>query len=364
MNERPEREHSPQDEFARANAGFGGLGGFDQIFSLRDYVSNLWRFRLLFAIAAVVGSLWAVYSVSHAPKLYTVSVLIGPVGDAPTASAGIGSLVSMFLSGGSMSQGPPEWSRYVFALNSVRLAERLNREHDLMHTVFASRWDEKTKRWNPTPGFDAAVSRFFHGLFGLPPDPPPTIGTLQQYISSTVNLNTDKQTGVTSLTSTSGDPKKALEFILMVHRAAVALVRQEIASRNSAKIAYLTKTIDETTNESQRTVLISMLEDTEKTQMLLNNNLPFAAQIIDTPVLSTVPSSPAPIQVTLVYRVGLLFFLLFGLIAFDQIAETNLVKFIDRSVRNAPNTVGRLIARFRERGYAGSWSGFDHFRRR
>ena len=362
MTDQYEPNESARHAFVHASAGFGGHGGLDRLFSIRDYVANLWRYKLLFVVAILLGTLWAVYSVSNAPKLYTVSVLVGPVGDAPVASSALSGFVSMFLSGsGPAAQGPPEWTRYVFALDSVRLAEKLNEEHDLIHTVFASRWDAKTRTWKPTPGFGPAMSRFFDRLFGLPDDPPPTVSTLQQYISGQISLYTDKTTGVTSLNMTSGDPKQALDFILMVHTTAVDLVRHEIAARNTAKIDYLTSTISKTSNDSLRSILISMLAETEQTQMLLDNNLPFAAQIIDTPVLPTVPSSPAPFNVLLVYHVGELIFLLLALVAFDQIAGTGVMNFVDTSLRWGGGSVGRLLGRTRELRLARLRSGLDDF---
>lgn len=334
---------SPDDEFSKANAGVGGTG-FDQIFSIRDYARNLWRFRLLFAIAIVIGAVWAVYTEAHAPKLYSVSIQVGPVGDAPVASTGIGGLASLFLSGGSLSQGPPEWSRYVYTITSVRLAQKLNREYNMLHTVFSTRWDEKTHSWKPTPGFGAAVSRFFRGLFGLPPDPVPDIASLQGYVSSNVFLATDKETGATSLSTVAGDPKAGLTLLLRVHYAAVELVRDEIATRNAAKIDYLDRTIKTTANDQQRQILISMLAQTEQTQMLLNNDLPFAAQIIDTPVVPALPGSPAPINVLLIYRIGMLVFLIAAMVAFDQISNTGIATYFDNVLRGLPRRAAQGCA--------------------
>jgi hypothetical protein len=345
-----------RNEFFRAADGVGG-SGFDHLFSVRDYTRNIARHWRLFILAALVGTIWSFYYEVHAPKMYTVSVVVGPVGDAPVQnSGGVSGLVSMFISGGSMSVGPPEWSSYVFALKSVRLAEKLEREHHLIKKVFSSRWDEKTKTWKPEAGFSASISRFFNHLFGLPSDMPPDIKSLQGYVSGNVFLSTDKTTGITTLSMSASDPKKALAFMLMVHHSAIELVRDEISAHNTAKIDYLTGALGKTTNADQRGILIGMLAQTEQTQMLLNNNLPFAAQIIDTPTIPTQLSSPQALNVVLIYRVGLLIFFVLALIAFDQIAGTNFVDYSETKIRNFPHFIGTRISRFREYGWQGVFS--------
>lgn len=346
---------SPRHEFARAVQGVGG-GSLDHLFSIRDYSKNIAKHWRMFIVAVLIGTVWAVYYEMTAPKMYSVIVYVGPVGDAPAQSSGVGGLVSMFISGGSMSVGPPEWSRYVFALSSVELAEKLDREHHMLMKVFGGRWDPKTKRWKEIPGFDASVSRFFAHLFGLPSDVPPDIKALQGYISASVILSTDKTTGVSTLTSTSPDPKKALAFLLLVHNTAIDLVREEIATRNDAKMDYLTRMLSKTSNADQRSVLIGMLAATEQTQMLLNNHLPFAAQIIDTPVVPTMPSSPRTFDVALTYRIGVLIFLILAMLALDQIAGTNFVEFTDTKIRRFPHSVMVRISRYREYGWQGIFS--------
>jgi hypothetical protein len=255
-----------------------------------------------------------------------------------------------------MSVGPPDWSSYVFALSSVKLAEKLEHDHHLIKKLFSSRWDEKNHRWKETPGFGGEVNRFFNRLFGRPVDPPPNIKTLQDYISSNVKLSTDKQTGITTLNMVDSDPKRALDFVLMVHEAAVAMVREEIAAKNNAKIDYLVSALGKTSNADQRSVLISMLAQTEQTQMLLNNHLPFAAQVIDTPVLPTTLSSPAVLQVALIYRIGLLVFFVLLVIAIDQMAGTNFASYSEAKIVNLPGAIGRRISRFRENGWRGVFS--------
>lgn len=354
MENRVGHEDAARNEFARAAQGVGGTG-FDHLFSIRDYVRNITKHWRLFLLAAVIGFAWAVYKEATSPKLYGVSVVVGPVGDSgPTGGAS--GLVSLFLSGGSMAAGPPDWGRYVFALSSVRLAEKLQQDHHLLQIVFSSRWDSKTKTWMPSPGREARVERFFERLFGFPVDPPPDMKALAQYISSTVTLSTDKNTGISSLSTSASDPKKGLDFILMVHQAAVDLVRAEIAQRNQAKIDFVLSSLQKTTNADQRGVLISMLAQTEQTQMLLNNHLPFAAQIIDAPTVPQDPATPRALQILLMYYIGFLVFVILVFIAIDQIADTNIVEYTEAKIMGFPHALSVRISRFREYGWQGLFS--------
>ncbi|MGN6517264.1 MAG: hypothetical protein ACTHLR_15645 [Rhizomicrobium sp.] len=351
-----DQETTTAHEFARAVQGAGG-GGLDHLFSLGDYFRNIGRHWRLFVIAIVIGSVWALYYETHTPKQYTVTVYIGPVGDTgPQGTGGVSGLVSLFMSGGSMAVGPPDWSRYVFALTSVKLAEKVEREHHVIKQLYISRWDAKHHRWKPTPGIRGSIARFFDKLFGRPVDPPPDIQSLKGYISSKVKLSTDKTTGITTLNMTDSDPRKALDFVLMIHDTAVAMVREDIAAKNVAKIDYLTGALSKTNNADQRSVLITMLAQTEQTQMLLNNNLPFAAQIIDTPVVPVQPSTPQVIQVALIYRIGFLIFLTLMMIAIDQMASTNFATYIEAKIVNIPRSLGLRISRFREYGWRGVFS--------
>ncbi len=142
----------------------------------------------------------------------------------------------------------------------------------------------------------------------------------------------------------------------MVHKAAVDLVRSEIAERNQAKIDFVLDSLKRTANADQRGVLISMLAQSEQTQMLLNNNLPFAAQIIDTPIVPSQLSSPAALQVLLIYYMGFLIFVVLFFIAVDQIASTNIIDFLEAKIVGFPRFVMNRISRFREYGWQGVFS--------
>lgn len=351
-----DQETATAHEFARAVQGTGGAS-LDHLFSLGDYFRSIARHWRLFVIAIVVGSIWSLYYEMSTPKQYTVTVYVGPVGDGGgQGPSGVSGLVSLFMSGGSMAAGPPDWSRYVFALTSAKLAEKIENDHHVIKQLYTSRWDKKHKVWKPTPGITGAISRFFNQIFGRPVDPPPDVQSLKSYISAKVKLSTDKTTGVTTLNMTDSNPVKALHFVLMVHNAATAMVREDIATKNDAKINYLTGALAKTSNADQRSVLISMLAQTEQTQMLLNNNLPFAAQIIDTPMVPILPSTPQVIQVALIYRIGLLMFLTLMMIAVDQMAGTNFAAYIESKIVNFPHAVGLRISRFREHGLQGVFS--------
>jgi hypothetical protein len=99
-----------------------------------------------------------------------------------------------------------------------------------------------------------------------------------------------------------------------------------------------------------------MLAQTEQTQMLLNNHLPFAAQIIDTPLVPVLPSSPQVLEVAMIYRIGLLVFLTLMMIAIDQMAGTNFARYTEAKFVGLPHAIGMRISRFREYGWQGLFS--------
>src|SRR3569623_978913 len=99
MENRVGHEDAVRNEFASATQGVGGTG-FDHLFSIRDYVRNITGRGGRRGLAAAVGFVWAVYKEATTPKLYGVSVVVGPVGDSGS-TGGASGLVSLFLSGGS-----------------------------------------------------------------------------------------------------------------------------------------------------------------------------------------------------------------------------------------------------------------------
>jgi len=332
---------TPREEFARAAAGFGGTNN-DMLFSVTDLAHNVWRRRYLYILAVFVGVLVSIYYLANTPKIYVVGVLVGPVGDAASAS---GSFSLANLLGASAPTRPMStWDRYLFTLHSVRLAEKLDKEHGMIKDVFGGRWDAEAKEWKPTAGFDAWLDRFLRGLFDLPSDPAPDIRALQQYLTGSIVIDADKESGSTTLNMSTGNPKAALDFILLAHNAAIDLIRSDISAENSEKISYLYRALERTANENQRSVLIDMLSQTEQTQMLLNNNLPFAAEILDTPIIPSLPSSPPALSSVFAYRIAVCLFLLSALIVFDQIVGTNIVGLIETGLRRAGGFVKKLFA--------------------
>jgi LPS O-antigen subunit length determinant protein (WzzB/FepE family) len=95
------------------------------------------------------------------------------------------------------------------------------------------------------------------------------------------------------------DPAFAVELVQKVYQAADEELKSDTLIRTRKYIAYLEKRLATVTVAEYREALSDLLVDQERTQMVIEADLPFAAKIVSDAVVPDTPDKPK-IVVTLI----------------------------------------------------------------
>lgn len=274
-------------------------------FTLRDIARHMWRGRYLILAASALLVATAIIIMPFMPKLYRAQLMVAPAEERLTMERNGGLLGG----GGAMlglvaDQRLTPFKLYLKEFETADLADRLNNEHDLIHKIFAARWDDHENKWRPAPGPVAAINRFLAKLLGLPIATAPTVNDLRDYLRARVQVDPRSGVGVNIMTFDNVDPRFAVDMLTWMHQTSEEMVRERDVKRTRNNVAYLIKQLDAVTVEDHRNAVIGLLSKEERDLMLLSNTNAYAAQVLEGPVVSDAPVEPRPLMLLLIAGVG------------------------------------------------------------
>jgi hypothetical protein len=212
-----------------------------------------------------------------------------------------GGLAALATAGFPLGQNGDEFRLYLDSLKTRDIADELAKDPVIMHTLFASEWDQASQSWHEPPpptGTDAWIKRIEDWL-GFPsvtwhaPDGESLEGVLGQI----VNIEQDpRRIYVATVSVTYYDPQFALKLLNILHKAADNALRQKSIRRTTDYIAFLNNLLSKVTVVEHRTAIAQALSDQEKAAMIAQSGSAYAAEPFERPWVGTSPVSPKPMQ--------------------------------------------------------------------
>jgi uncharacterized protein involved in exopolysaccharide biosynthesis len=275
--------------------------GPEREISLGALVGCVWRGRWLVLAMTLLPlvPLWA-WMATLTPK-YSVEVTIAPLIDnAGQSGSSLSRLANGFAGFGALSlpfttARNPVFGEFMTMLTSTEVAQIMVRDAAVLPAFFLGEWDAKAHAWRAHAGPIARVAGLLRRWLHFPPPQPPDAERLATYLRRHLVISTDSKTEITTLTLTQADPAFAERFLVKLCATADDILRQRSRVRLEKQVAYISHALQTVSNTDQRQALTSILSDTEKFAIMANSNLPFAAEILDGPSYSSVPSFPQPL---------------------------------------------------------------------
>ena len=261
--------------------------------SIADVTAQIWSGRLIVVAALVFGLFYGLYQAHRAGPLYMASVEVLPAdsdggGSGGGSSGGAIGLLSS-LAGGGGGGAVSKFVQFQFAVGSVGVAQMLDTKYDMVCVLYRGRCDRKTHTWRPRTGFDAAVAAFLARVAGLPdPNGPNTVVDLAHYNFSGIALTKDKTSGLVTLSYYNSDPKFAADYLLKILDTTNNYVREQDRATARNMVDYVAHRVATNTNVEQRAALDSLLLQQERRLMMTEVNAPYAATILDGPIVTPV----------------------------------------------------------------------------
>lgn len=258
-----------------------------------SYLAGLaWAGKLIVMAFTAAGLLFGVYLAYDAGPQYLATMQISPApGDTGTPNLeGAGGLLAG-LSGGSGAIQVPKFVQFLYAMDSVEVAQILDQRYDLLCRVYHGDCDAATHHWKARSGLRDWVMSETSRLGGFP-DPnvgPRGIEDLAEYIrTQVVAIQLKKTDSVYAVSYKNRDPRFAAQFVAQVVKATNDYIRAQNRETQKRYVDYLSASSAKTTNVEQRQAIDSLLLQEERQLMMTEVDNPYAARILDGPNVTPV----------------------------------------------------------------------------
>ena len=165
-------------------------------------------------------------------------------------------------------------------------------------------WNVENERWiRPEGGVARAIGRA-RAFFDLPVWTPPSAEKLAKRLTDELDIMEIPLTGMRRIAFRHKDPEFAAQFLRWLHEEADGLIREEAQERTTRQIQYIEEKLATVFVAEHRMSLTQLLSDQEKQMMMIQVDLPYAARIIEPPIVSDRPTSPKVIRNLLFEVVG------------------------------------------------------------
>ena len=276
--------------------------------SISYLVGLAWSGKAVVVVCALLGFSFGVYTVYDAGPSYVATMRISPApSDSSLGDMASGGGLLAGLTGGSGATQVPKFIQFTYGLYSLEVARTLDQKYDLLCRIYRGECDPKTHQWKPRTGFRDWLPSITARLSGLP-DPntgPRTTLDLATYIGNWVTLEQLKKTdSVYTLAYVNSNPQFAAQFLSRVVKATNDYVRAQSRETLKLYVEYLTASAAKATNVEQRQALDTLLLQQERQLMMTEVDVPYAAQILDGPIVT--PANHALKTIALYTIIGLL----------------------------------------------------------
>jgi uncharacterized protein involved in exopolysaccharide biosynthesis len=270
------------------------------------YAGILLSSKRFLALGALVGFVVGVLAVHLMGTQYTATMVVRPPAEASATGGGRAAALSSMLPGLSSligNGGRGDYDQFNVLLDSNELSERIVRLYpNVMQTIFKAQWNPETRTWSHQ-GTATELKEFVKSVLGLQPWHAPNAEDLRLYLRTHLSSSTDIKTSMTTLTFTAPNPEFARDLVVLMHKAADDLVRDQARLRSEARIKYLEANLPNVTQTDQHEILTQLLITEEQQQMMVQADPYFSAIPVDTPIIAQRPNWPPVMPVIFIFTV-------------------------------------------------------------
>lgn len=273
----------------------------DESLSLLSVLETLWKQKSKVILTASVSLVLAIIYLFVATPKYTATMIVAAIEQQGNLS-GLGARSQLSSISGikiGETDSSIRFAAFVDLLTSHAVAKRLMKDEELVHKIFEEEWDPASKKWRAPGGIISFLIRLPNIVFGRPAWTPPSSTKLAEFLSDEINVSDFGDAGMKTISFDHKDPAFAVELVQKVYQAADEELKSDTLIRTRKYIAYLEKRLATVTVAEYREALSDLLVDQERTQMVIEADLPFAAKIVSDAVVPDTPDKPK-IVVTLI----------------------------------------------------------------
>lgn len=266
----------------------------EDILDVRFLLKGIWRGKWIVLVFALVGVFLGYRGLSGFSPAYEASMVVLPSGQEFNAGGGSSAVSGLVESLGISvgSQQSTSFDRFTLVLSSLELANLLQEEYGLFDRVFGGNKDPETGEWKRPDEWRFEVEQRIRSALHLSTWRPPNMESLAGFVGGGISIESTKAGAVFKrITFSDPDPEFALFLLETVYREADNLLREQDREEALARRDYLERQLSAATIAESRQMLTGLLEGEERRLMLMSGDFPYASRVIQSPFVSSRPTT-------------------------------------------------------------------------
>jgi hypothetical protein len=271
------------------------------IFDLRLLLRELWHWKWLILLVALIGATVGVNNARNFTPTYRAEMVVAPVSESgASASASGGRFLGAAQSLGLISGGSPEATSFDYfkqSLGGRELAGALQRKHELMQKIYKGNWDPTNNTWIKPKIDENSISWKIDRFFHLNSPKAPDIGNLASYVGGAVEVKNVENLPFISITVEHHDRDFALYLLETVYKEADELLHKRKTNERERNRIYVREQLTKTQLADIRAILLGMQMKLEQDAMLANAEPPYTIKILEHPWVESQPIEPQLVRI-------------------------------------------------------------------
>jgi len=266
---------------------------------LRDAIVIAVAGRRLIAGTAIVAAILASLALRMIEPSFTATLIVGPTAadgllghGTPIPELPSGSIISgaVYGSGEKMSN----YERFLYELTSHSVADELAASPEIMQRVFEPMWDASAQAWRPDPRLVPRLRRVLSELVGRPSWSEPDSRDLARFLRSRILVQQIGNTPLRRISYRNPDPEFARLLLNRLYSATERRLRTIAIRGNSRMIDEYERMVRVTSDLEHKRALWATLIGHERFAMMMNVELPLAADLMEPAMAEALPDTPDP----------------------------------------------------------------------
>jgi LPS O-antigen subunit length determinant protein (WzzB/FepE family) len=282
---------------------------------LREFFLKIWRGKIYIIFFCAVSVYFASAYLQTAPRLYSVTYKLKPVGENNQKKAsfsgfsGLASIAGIQLP----SANPNDFMIYKELFTSADVSEIVLENKELIKKIFANEWNSSTNSYSePTKSKTRAfIDDFKRSLTGnnYVEYSTPNKQRLAIFIAQNIVIHEDKRSGFLKISSETSNPELMLSIIIEVAEATDKIMRQRYIDFSIEPLAFYKEKLRTARSREHREGLAELISKEEQKLMFASKGKHFIAEPYINPTISLHPTAPKPKSIL---ALSLVFGLLLG----------------------------------------------------
>ena len=295
---KPDVETSPLPDSAAIKGGEAnvaedvGNSPVEDLIDIRTMLSQVIRKWWLMLLFLAVGAWSGVTTIQNHQSAHKAMMIVAPADIQERAAPSSRSIAGIAGLSFNTTSKNDIFQRMDIIAGTLKLAKKLNEEHDLMMVVYGGLWDEEKQSWRRPTGDQFEWDQKMKSFFRQPLWSEPTIEDLANYIGGGFKIEAIDESDFHRISFTHADPDLAVWYLKIVFGEITKFIHEQEVAAQAQRRKFLESRLHQTQIVEFQNSLHSLLASVTRKEMMMGGDAPGEIIVLDPPYLSKYKTSP------------------------------------------------------------------------